>query len=400
MSLNSKNSPIAIIGDGAIGKALACDCILGGNTDVRLYGRHAFNGLTESEKGTRPLTIYGPQKNRAGYCREGRATPTLITENIAQAMDGARIVLVVLPSSAHDNIFQCMIPLLEDGQIIHIMPENYGTLRLRKLMKDAGCKKQVIVGGWNLPPFGARLKEKSGTGAYEVRMVNRFMQITGAAYPYRDQKNFIDSVQSVAAFDCVRQYGNIKDGDTILDATFSNLNTILHIPTTIMGVSVMENWGRIYGEAGTFSIFSHAMCPSIAKIQYLFYLEEVAVAQALGIEMSHFPESSFYNRESILADTYLAPGEESSFDDICANQIGIGPPSIQHRFITEDVPMAANMIHQLGQLSGTATPLIDAFITLAGALTDCNYFQSGSTLADVGLDGISAKNLRDYLMGN
>ena len=277
-----KNVPIAVIGGGAVGKTLACDCVLGGNTDVRLYGHHIFTGLTEEERQTLPLTIWGPQKNARNYRREGSARPHLITDQLNLAMKGAKIVIVALPSSAHPSLFAQLIPYLEDGMIVHIMPDNYGALRLRKMMRDASCKKKVVIGGWNLPPFGARLKGKVGADAYSLRMVNRFLSVTGAAFPYTDQAAFMESIRSLAAFDCLLENNGVSSGDTILDADFSNLNAVLHIPTTILGVGVMENWGTIYGTANEFSIFCHAMCPTISKVQKQFYDEEIAVAKALG----------------------------------------------------------------------------------------------------------------------
>lgn len=393
-----KNVPIAVIGGGAVGKTFACDCVLGGNTDVRLYGRHIFTGLTEEERQTLPLTIWGPQKNARNYRREGSARPHLITDQLNLAMKGAKIVIVALPSSAHPSLFAQLIPYLEDGMIVHIMPDNYGALRLRKMMRDASCKKKVVIGGWNLPPFGARLKGKVGADAYSLRMVNRFLSVTGAAFPYTDQAAFMESIRSLAAFDCLLENNGVSSGDTILDADFSNLNAVLHIPTTILGVGVMENWGTIYGTANEFSIFCHAMCPTISKVQKQFYDEEIAVAKALGVSIQEFDEEWFYNRESILAATYLDKKSCSSFHDPCPHQLGIGPPSIRHRFITEDVPMSAIVVHHFGRLAGVPTLLIDAFATIAGAMVGQDFFAKGTTLADIGLDDVSATDIRKVLV--
>lgn len=392
-----KQTPIAVIGGGAVGKTFACDCVLGGNSDVRLYGRHIFAGLTEEACHSLPLTIWGPQKNACNYRREGSARPHLVTDQLPQAMQGAKIVVVALPSSAHPSLFAQLIPCLEDGMIIHIMPDNYGALRLRKMMRDAGCEKRVVIGGWNLPPFGARLKGKNGAEAYSLRMVNRFLQVTGAAFPYSDQEVFMESVKSLAAFDCLLENGGISNGDTVLDADFSNLNAVLHIPTTILGVGVMENWGTTYGAPNEFSIFCHAMCPTISTVQKHFYAEEITVAKALGISIKEFDEDWFYNRESVLAATYLDKDSCSSFDEPCSHQLGIGPPSIRHRFITEDVPMSAMVVHHFGQLAGVPTPLIDAFATIAGAMVGQDFFSTGTTLADIGLDGVSAAEIRTVL---
>lgn len=392
-----KHTSIAVIGGGAVGKTFACDCVLGGNTDVRLYGRNIFDGLSEEECRSLPLTIWGPQKNARNYRREGLARPRTVTDQLSLAMQGAKIVVVALPSSAHPTLFKQLIPCLEDGMIVHIMPDNYGALRLRKMMRDVGCSKKVIIGGWNLPPFGARLKGKTGADAYSLRMVNRFMEVTGAAFPYTDQEGFMESVKCMAAFDCLIQNGGISSGDTVLDADFSNLNAVLHIPTTILGVGVMENWGTTYGTPNEFSIFCHAMCPTISTVQKQFYDEEIAVARALGISIKQFDEEWFYNRESVLAATYLDKESCSSFDEPCPHQLGIGPPSIRHRFITEDVPMSAMVVHHFGKLAGIPTPLIDAFATIAGAMVGQDFFASGTTLADIGLGNVAATDLRKVL---
>ena len=46
------------------------------------------------------------------------------------------------------NIFRELIPLLEDGQVIHIFPITAVPSIFRKLMREMNCTKNIIVGAW------------------------------------------------------------------------------------------------------------------------------------------------------------------------------------------------------------------------------------------------------------
>ena len=68
-----------------------------------------------------------------------------VTMDAGEAMEGAGVVLVVVPSFAHPSIFSRMIPHLKDGTHVIIVPGNYGGLLLKKMMAEAGCKARVAI---------------------------------------------------------------------------------------------------------------------------------------------------------------------------------------------------------------------------------------------------------------
>src|SRR5690625_5654117 len=84
-----------------------------------------------------------------------------------------------------------MIPHLEDGLVIHIFTDNFGTLLLRKLMKELGCTKDIIVGGWSSSPFGTRLETVGGVVFPICRIGYRAITLRGAAFPMTDSEVFI-----------------------------------------------------------------------------------------------------------------------------------------------------------------------------------------------------------------
>ena len=135
-----KDKPIAILGAGAVGKTMAADCALEGK-EVRLWEqpRFAKTNFTNIEK--TGITLSGAQFSYFGYQRKGTVKIAMATDDMAKAVKGAGIIIVAAVAIAHEDIFRELIPLLEDGQVIHILPDNCGTFICRKLMREMGCTK-------------------------------------------------------------------------------------------------------------------------------------------------------------------------------------------------------------------------------------------------------------------
>lgn len=101
-----------------------------GGKEVRLWDQPRFaktNFLNIEKTG---ITLSGNQFSFFGYQRRGIAHVALATDDLAKAVKGAGIIIVAAVALGHEAIFRELIPLLEDGQVIHILPDNCGTLRI------------------------------------------------------------------------------------------------------------------------------------------------------------------------------------------------------------------------------------------------------------------------------
>jgi opine dehydrogenase len=74
-----------------------------------------------------------------------------------------------------------------------------------------------------------------------------------------------------------------------------------------------------------------------------------------------------------------------------------GPFSMQDRYVTEDIPMGACLTVSLARKAGVATPTYDAMIHLASTVNDTDFHVSGRTLENLGLSGLSLRELEGYL---
>ena len=105
-----KKSPIAILGAGAVGKAVGADSVLAGNR-VHLYELPEYAEISLNHVEKTGITIGGNQNNLYGFERRGKAKFDLVTTDIREAVKGAKLIIVAVPSIAHDRFFDELVPV-------------------------------------------------------------------------------------------------------------------------------------------------------------------------------------------------------------------------------------------------------------------------------------------------
>jgi opine dehydrogenase len=392
-----KEKPIAVLGGGAVAKAIAGDCALGG-AKVRICDLAPFADNTLRNVEQVGIKFYGDQINLYGFEREGFAKMDKVTTDVGEAVKGAGLIVIATPTFGHRPFMEKLIPHLEDGQVIHIFPDNFGSMIFRKLMREAGCDKKVIIGGWSSSTYGSRVDTHGGVITHKIRVYYRAITLRGAAMPACDTEDFLSTAVYLPSMDAVTGGDGVVAGDTAIDTGLSNVNPVLHCPGTILGVSTMENFGKIFGEDRTkFSIYSHAYCNSISEVQYSFYLEECELAKALGVGIQPYEREHFFSRENVLGQEYMGLDYLIPFDQQDPIQYGTGPFSMENRYITEDIPVGCYVYSQLGKKFGVKTPIIDSMIHLAQAIMKRDLLKNGYTLDYLGIGDLTPDQLNAWI---
>ena len=386
---------VAVLGAGNSGKGLAGDAAVAGHR-VRLWENPDF---AQNIKGLKRIRTYGLQNNMKNFKREGIAEIELATTNMKEAVQGADIIAISVVSLGFDKMLDQLIPCLEDGQVIAFFPDNYGSLIMRKKMREAGCPKKVVIGGWSSLPYGARVTKNGETS--EVFYVYRAINLRGDALPSTDRAAFFTAMREFACMDPI----DFIAGDTMLDVNFCNVNPILHVPAVLLNAGAIDNWGIIdpVGDKNEYySIYRHAFSPSVSKVQYGIYLEEVEMTKALGIGIQHYDKKVFFSRLGILGPEFMGEGWttplEENMPDWYRMQYYPGARfTVQNRYVSEDVPVGTKMFYELGKLAGVKTPLLESMITIASTINETNYFESDWDLNKIGLAGMSKEAILQYL---
>src|SRR5699024_7804593 len=156
-----KKLHVTVIGAGAVGKAIAADTKLSGQ-NVRLYHSLPRGERVLFNVDRTGIELNGKQRNLYNFKRSGVAKLDMVTTDISEAMEGEGIITVALPAFSHEVIFRDMIHSLEDDLVIYIFTSSFGSLLIRKLMREMNCTKNVIIGGCSSTPFGTLIGTVGG----------------------------------------------------------------------------------------------------------------------------------------------------------------------------------------------------------------------------------------------
>jgi len=80
------------------------------------------------------------------------------TTDIHDAVNGAHIIMVIAPSTAHRHIAKALAPFLQDGQIIVLHPgSTCGVLEFHKVLADEKCTASVTLAETNTLIYACRI---------------------------------------------------------------------------------------------------------------------------------------------------------------------------------------------------------------------------------------------------
>ncbi len=129
---------ITVIGAGHGGKAMAAHLAMM-EFPTTLYNRTPENVAAIKELGGIHLESFeaGPR----GFFKLVK-----VTSNMAEALEKAEMIMVVVPSSAHADVARACASHLSDGQIVILHPgRTCGAIEFSKVIRDNGCTANVTI---------------------------------------------------------------------------------------------------------------------------------------------------------------------------------------------------------------------------------------------------------------
>jgi opine dehydrogenase len=150
----------------------------------------------------------------------------------------------------------------------------------------------------------------------------------------------------------------------------------------------MLNAGWIEERHGDFEYYHEGASPSVTKVLEALDKERVAVAAALGIGVLSAREWLYMAYGAAGSNLHEAMQANSGYGGIKA------PNDLNHRYITEDVPMSLVPLASLGEQLGVPVTAMKAIIHLASLAHGRNYWVEGRTVEKLGLAGLSVREIR------
>ena len=340
---------IAVLGGGNGSFAAAADFAEAGHA-VTLWRTRA----AEAARGGRI---------RIRDARGERETQVHITADLAEAVQGAALILAPAPAITHAALAPVLGPLLTPGQVVFLPPGTLGSVMLARHAPAGVAFAETGTLPWLARKHAADLvaitvrAKRLPTGVFPRALAPMAFAVLHAAFP-----NVIE--------DC---------GDA-LSAALMNAGPIIHPPLITMNAGPLEHFPR-------WDIHKEGTQPAIRRVTDALDAERIAVREALGYAAPHFP----------LADHYASTGPEWMYGRGSHDRLtdsGDWRENIiltEHRYMREDVALGLSLLCDAGRAAGVPTPLAAAFLAIGGAICGEDFSQA-RTLAACGLpDGRAAR---------
>ncbi|MEG0368608.1 MAG: NAD/NADP octopine/nopaline dehydrogenase family protein [Hungatella sp.] len=325
------------------------------NITVIGTGRTARAMVAYLGKQGRAVTIYGRNKQVledfadhgievTGFC-QGHYYPQVEVQ-MKDAVKDAEIILVMTVASAHRSIAQQLAGNLQNGQCILIFNGNWGACEFYQILQKELEEKQVIVAETGSMLF---LADYIGDKCH-IKSVKKELAV--AAIP------------AYAVWDIVKKmkflFPQLVPQSNVVETSFNNSNPIIHAPLTLFNITRMEQGEDyyFYGEGATRSTIGF-----VERIDE----ERCAVMHAMGIK----PQRCVDIINSFWPEKY-----EGLYDAIKNNKLylsGKGPTTLNHRYLTEDLPFGIVPIALLGKEYKVSTPCVDNLLKCFEYLLNHDY---------------------------
>lgn len=355
---------VSVLGAGNGGQALSAHLAIKG-CEVSLFEHPKFKENVEKINKKGGIELTGKLK--------GFGKISIATTNIKEAIEDTAVIMIVAPSFAQRPLIELALPYLASSQIIVLIPGNFGSFEIKKILKNNG--KNLTIAETNSLPYACRKIEEGKVNIWGVKSY-----ISVATLPAVNIKNVIEILNDFFPI----PLNPVKNS---LEISFSNPNMIVHCPTMIL------NAGRIESTKGNFMFYCEGMTESVCKIMEKMDEERIKIGERLNLSLI----STF----EWLKQTYHLEGK-NLYEVISTSPVygGHGPDApgnLNHRYITEDIPHLLVPVASFGRLLGIQVPIIECIITLASAINEVDYFKAGRNLETLGLSGLSLERILAYI---
>jgi opine dehydrogenase len=364
MSKSGDGTTCAVIGAGLGGCALVAAMALNGY-------RMRLHDLVDAR--LREIRARGGIEVEGLF--QGFATVELATPELAPAVDGAGIIIVCTGSNTHAEVARLLAPLLRNGQtILLVQGGTGGSLVVRNELHRVGCRAEVDVSEMDNYPFSLAWPRPTSMN-FTIR--KEFLQI--AALPAARGEAVLAKLEAA--------FPQAVAAPNTLYTGLNNANGILHVANMVANIGRLESVGNGY------RFYAEGYTPSAIKVLEGVSAERLAIARVFGVHVPGIHEwllETYQLGGDTLAETF----RRLTYEPVGPYQWTPTPKSMDHKYVTEDVPCGLVAMSALGDAVGVATPVIDGLIALSGAMLARDFMKEGRNLEYLGLAGKSVEQIR------
>lgn len=337
---------------------------------VQLWRRDAAAFAALAERGALTIRDHAGPRDIATGTGAGQIHPC---GDLAEAVAGAELIVIPLPSHTHQDLASKLAPHLSDGQVVFLPPGTFGSYIFARAMARAGNHGEVAFAETGTLPYLARKH-----GPTEVVISGYATRLPTGVFPSRLTERAFTILRN--AFPAVEP---VEDG---LSGALMNAGPIIHPPLILMNAAPLEHFPA-------WDIHNEGTQPSVRAVTTALDNERIAIREALGYEAPHFP----------LADHYTADGDEWMYGHSAHEKLtdsGDWREKIDlrsHRYMLEDTRLGLSLIVSVGKWAGVPTPVAQGLLSLASVVSGADLYDEGRTLESLGLSQLTRGQMHELL---
>jgi len=347
---------VSILGAGAIAYGAAAYLAQAGH-DPMLW----------SPSGKRTAALAAGKPLVATNAIDGSFTPR-IASSCADAVQNADAVMVALPGYGHKSVLAAAAAHLRQGQPVIISSHtSFGALYLSKLLAARGIQAPIIA-------WGTTLTTGRQPSLTEVNVATVRQKIDLATVP----DSGIDAGQAL----CTALFGErFVQRDGLLAIALSNLNPQNHLGIALLNLTRMER-GETWSQGENIT-------PTVGRLIEALDAERLAIAKIFGLSVRTVKEHF-----SLSFHVPMASVSDMNQEMHRQGRGGVGPATVNSRYVLEDVPFGLVPTILLSRLAGSPATLHASGVALFSAAYGRDLQQDNDLLPELGLERLSVETLQ------
>lgn len=332
---------ILVCGAGHQGLAMAGHLALNG-IDVKLWNRSYENIAKIKEDGK--IICDGVVCGEAEICDVSTELSDVICDS----------VLVTTPSTAHKDIAKVLAPYVHKNMVIVLNPgRTFGAIEFERVLKECGVKELPHIAETQTIIYTCR---RSGGNKSTIYALKDDVKISSLRAD--DLDIILDKIP-----ECMRNH-LVKEQDYI-KTSMSNVGMILHCAPVLMNI------GWIESNKADFKYYYDGISETIAEFLEKMDQERIEVAKKVGCDVESVKMWMKRTYKVSGNSLYECIRNNDSYKEIDA------PPTLNSRYLYEDIPNGLVPIESLGRELGIETDNISLIISLASSVLNYDFRQVG-----------------------
>lgn len=344
---------IAVIGAGGTGHALAAILAAKGHR-VCLADTGAYAQILAQTGAIGEIRLSGTV-SMAG-------APAETTTDLARAVREAELIVCCTVSNRDEEVAAAIAPYLTGEKAVLVGAGNGASLIYHRVFQKTG-HGDTPVGEVAGNFFPCRL-----TAPGQVLIGLPLGPKGVAAFPPENSPLIAERF---------REVWELLPCDSLFEALFNGPNLICH------SAGIAANLSSIDKSAG-FNLFQDGMSPAFLNLTDALWEEKRSVYEAMECQVPPPPRG--------MLSGVMDPGDP---DYACFRRMD-GPDSMQHRYITEDIPCLTCFFISIARAMGVPVPLFEGILRMISAAAQTDYYAQGRTLENLGLDKLSRAELIEF----